>query len=444
VPGRALLVAVGTALVVALSACQTSGSSDDDVDPVPTAVAFGPTATGSLDDGSGHSVSVGVAVGPPQAASGVTEAQACTAAFGTGAEVTVPVQITATLRGPSALPVTVSTGGAKGLTADGHASLANVSVRWSAKYSEVPQKCMDQGVTGASVHWDAMQPGSTQTFIAWMVLSAGVTNDDPTGANTAGDLVLDPTVSLGGRTGTPRFDTSAHAVVQCLNYGPESRSPYIALVPGLAVHRGCRSASVGDAVVAAHDAVCRAAYPDTSSTTTGGVTRYTRTASLFQVCEGFGGDHVTLTSAMACAIVALTADQLGKSASRQVHQVDQLCKANDVVQALSTGKWVDEAEKAGCEFIGGVFARGLAIAAAGATVETGAGVLIGVAAYHALSAGVSVACDGGLRDAARNYGAQVEANHEAHVARDITNDSNLCLQDDSGAVLKRWSAVPCG
>ena len=140
-------------------------------------------------------------------------------------------------------------------------------------------------------------------------------------------------------------------------------------------------------------------------------------------------------------MIAVIADQLGKHADDQVHQVPNLCTADSTIRALSDGSWANEAKKAGCEYIGGVFAEGLAIAAAGAS---GPGAIaVGPVAYQALAAGVSLACDGDLRNALQSFGYYVEAHFEAKVAKAVSSDADLCMRDDATATIEQWSAVPC-
>lgn len=444
VRGAAVLAVV----LLALAGCKgatTAGGDDGDAAPS-TTVAFGEASHGTVSDPQGNSVDIGVAIGPAQAAKDVPEAQACTAVFSSGSgQVAVPVQITETLHGSSPMTVRVDPSDLHGLTSDGGVSMPDVQVRWSVRFSDTPQECKGSGMSSPAVTWAAANPGTTNTFVAWMVLSTGVTASDPTGRDTAGTLVFNPVVSLGSFVGVPRFDPSGKQVVQCSATDPAmGGETYIGVDPDVAVHYGCTSPTAIDHIEAERDAVCNQQYPASqrSQTRVGSATVSNRAASLFQVCEGFGAGDVTFTADMSCAVVALAADQIGLGNAPDLAGAQNLCNTHTVLQAYRDGTWLKEGGKAACQFFGSVFADSLGVAAAGATVELGAAaVWVGVGTAHALSAGASLLCDGDLRDALTNFGAHLEADHEAHVARDVTHGK--CLSNDPGAVLKKWSAVDC-
>lgn len=415
--------------------------------PSTTDPNFGTTAyaTYQADD---TSATFGFAVGSPRAARSSPEAQACIAGSttSTGHEVTVPIRITETLHGSSPERVGVNYSTVDEVGTDGSVSPTFGGVRWSVKYSQTPQECKGGGLSDAAVDWASANPGATNTFVAWMVLSDGVSDSDPDGRQAAGQLLLQPIVTLGDSVGVPELNVRAAQVVQCSSADDfaAGRASYLAIVPGIAVHYGCTSTSASDEIEAARDRICQATFPDTSSRTVNGTTIYDKSASLFQICEGFGSDDVHFTTDMTCAVLGLLSNEVGRYGNRiKLNDISRLCDTNSVVESLRDGTWASEAGQVGCEVIGGIFAEGLGIAAAGATAETGAGEVIGVATYHALQVGVSLACDGSFRDALSAFGAFLEAHHETHVARDVVSEQDQCLKYDPGAILKHWSTTTC-
>jgi hypothetical protein len=427
-----------------LSQGSSAGSGGTGNTYAPTSVTYGPMAHATFGN-AGNTVDIGIAVGSPRAASSSPEAQACIAGSvtSTGREVAVPVELAVTLHSASSEQVSVDLGNVEGLADDGSVSLPSVPIRWSVKYSDTPQECKGGSLSDPSVRWNPAAPGVTNSFQAWMVLSDGISADDPTGHHTAGRLLLLPNVTVGDAFGVPAFSPHDAQVVQCGANDPAAGTvPYLAVVPGVAVHYGCTSTTAGDTIAVEHDRICDTAFPGQSSQETAGATVYNRSASLFQVCEGFGADSVSYSTDMTCAIVGLVASEVGRRGEAvSLDSVDRLCDTASVVESLQTGTWAAEAGRAGCQVIGGIFAEGLAIAAAGASAEAGA--VVGVAVYHALQVGVALACDGDFRNAVENFGTYLEAHHESNVAHDLVSKANTCLKNDPHALLKHWSTTDC-
>lgn len=421
---------------------QPSAGTDDTYPP--TSVAYGPMAHATY-AGSAGRVDVGVAIGSPRPAASSPEAQACLAGSttSTGREVAVPVEVSVTLHAAAAERISVSLGNVQGVGDDGSVSLPSVAVRWSVRYSDTPQECKGGSLSDPGVVWDSASPGAANTFQAWLVLSDGITSGDPAGGDTAGRLVLLPGITVGSDFGVPTFDPRDRQVVVCGAGDPAAGGvSYVAVVPGVAVHYGCTSTTAGDAIAAEHDRICAAAFPDQSSQQVDGATVYDRSASLFQVCEGFGSDGVAYDASMSCAVVGLIASEVGsRGEAVNLNTVAGLCDADSVVHSLQTGDWASAAGEAGCQVIGGIFAEGLAIAAAGAT--DGAGAVVGMAVYRALQVGVALACNGDFRDAVQAFGGYLEAHHESNVAHDLVSKADTCLKDDPNALLKRWSVTRC-
>lgn len=448
-------VAAGVLLMV-LAGCngRTDSSATGDgaggASPsVSTSSSFGQAAHGTVTDGQGDSVDVGIALGPARAARDVPEAAACTAAFSsTGAQVAVPVQISETLRAPSPMSVRVDPSDLHGITSGGKVSLPNVQVRWSVKYSDIPQECKGSGMSSPAVTWSSATPAATNVFTAWMILSSGATAADPTGRDTAGMLVFNPIVTVGSYTGVPQLDPTAPQVVQCSAIDPAVGSTtYIGVDPDVAVHYGCTSPTATDHIQQERDAVCNQMYPASqqseSQTSSGTATIFNRTASLFQICEGFGSAGVTFTPQMSCAVVALVADQIPLPVAPQLGGARNLCNNATVINAYTKGTWLKDAAQAGCQFFGSVFADSLGVAAAGATAgAAGPGaVWIGVGTAHALNVGAHLLCDSDLRGFLKNGGAWLESRQEHAVAAAVTHGQ--CIVHDPKSLVKPYDSTKC-
>ena len=171
-------------------------------------------------------------------------------------------------------------------------------------------------------------------------------------------------------------------------------------------------------------------------------TDFSRTASLYQVCEGFPfSEGVAYSTPMKCAALAALVSLGGDHEANE--QMEALCNATDVVEAYESGNWLGAAAGKACELFSDVFSEGLGILAAGALAETGpVAAALGVAAYRALDATLRVVCGAIFKGGARTFGYNLETHHEVQVAADISNKGK-CLQSRTvlGAVF--WSAVSC-
>lgn len=185
---------------------------------------------------------------------------------------------------------------------------------------------------------------------------------------------------------------------------------------------------------------CLERYPSGSSSTVetwyGSVTTYDQEASLFQVCEGFGTQESIMTAAQKCAVIAAGATFL----SGPVGSIAVVCTTIDVLHAFETGDWIGLGKSVVCGKFAPIFAGAVAIIVAGAAVETGPGAAaIGLATYRALAGGLTLVCGGLLNGA---IGAQWEADHEAHVAADVTR-LGQCIELRNIFGVYSWSAVTC-
>jgi hypothetical protein len=195
---------------------------------------------------------------------------------------------------------------------------------------------------------------------------------------------------------------------------------------------------------------CMRLYPHINQTTakvTGGTaTSYDRAASLYQVCEGFGSPSQTaMPPAMKCAVIAAIATFGGEAVSGSV---DKMCEAQAVLNDLSSGPWWDAAgnyaKGEACGYWSDLFARGAGIVIAGEASATGPGaVAVGVRAYHALAAGLKVACGGIFDGGASTVGQNLESSHESDVMGDIVNNGK-CLHSTTRFGVLSWSAAQCG
>jgi hypothetical protein len=153
----------------------------------------------------------------------------------------------------------------------------------------------------------------------------------------------------------------------------------------------------------------------------GAQTDFSRTASLYQVCEGFPfSEGIPYSVSMKCAALAALISLGGDPEANE--QAENLCDATDVVDAYNSGNWLGAAAGKGCELYSDVFSEGLGILAAGAAAESGpVAVTIGVAAYRALDATLHVVCGAIFDGGAQEFGYNLETHHEVQVAADIAN-----------------------
>lgn len=189
--------------------------------------------------------------------------------------------------------------------------------------------------------------------------------------------------------------------------------------------------------------VCLAAYgPGQQSSHSifgGGETDYDRAASLYQACEGFGAP-IGYSVPMKCAIIVAAATLGGPPFNALGHDV---CDRVDAADAIVNQNWIGGVASLSCEWGVDVLAEGLAIAAAGATSETGPGAaLVGAVTYRALASSLTLVCGGLLDGGAATTGYNLEAHHEAAIASDILTKGK-CLRYRKVFGLIFWSAATC-
>jgi hypothetical protein len=209
---------------------------------------------------------------------------------------------------------------------------------------------------------------------------------------------------------------------------------------------GGTSDSGGSSLPAHASDPCVPAYglgaQSTHSIFLGKETDFSRTASLYQICEGFPfSEGVPYSTAMKCAALAAIVSLAGNPEANE--KLENLCDASDVVDAYNSGDWLGAAAGKGCELFSDVFSEGMSILAAGAAAETGpAAVTLGVAVYRALNATLHVVCGAVFDGGAKTFGYNLETHHEVQVASDIANKAK-CLQSRTVLGAEFWSAVSC-
>ncbi|HEV7495737.1 vWA domain-containing protein [Baekduia sp.] len=176
----------------------------------------------------------------------------------------------------------------------------------------------------------------------------------------------------------------------------------------------------------------------------GSQTDYDRRSSMYEVCAGFGlPEDLQLSLGMKCAF--LTAGTIvagGELGPAGLTTLDSICGGTDTLTELESGNWGGAAAGEACQWLGSVFAEGVGIFAAGATAETGAGVLIGTVTYRALGAGSAIACGGLFDGGAMALGNKLEADHDTDIARDIMAHGR-CLRSSTRFDYMQWSAPVC-
>jgi Mg-chelatase subunit ChlD len=176
----------------------------------------------------------------------------------------------------------------------------------------------------------------------------------------------------------------------------------------------------------------------------GSQTDYDQRSSLYEVCTGFGQpEDLQMSLGMKCAfLTAATALTGGATGPAGLTALDTICGATDTLAELESGNWAGAVGSEVCQFLGSVFAEGVGIFVAGATAETGAGVMLGVLTYRALAAGSAIACGGLFDGGAVALGNKLEADHETHIARDIVAHGK-CLRSSTRFGYIHWSAATC-
>jgi len=400
-------------------------------------------ATGAV-QGGGDSLSIGMGVGQPMPAEEVVEAQACGSVI-TGslsAAVAVPVRLTATVTSQVPLDVSVAflPGSVLGLTDQGSTTLAP-ETHWSVQYTRRPQQC--KGAGDASVRWSALAPNSAEEWLIWIIVPEARTASDPTGAQIAGSIVLNPVVKVRGQLASPAWKSDSGNVVNCSDDSINGTANYVALVPGVAVDHGCRSSTAGSALEQANDRMCQDMYPvrQHSVVRRGDVTVYNSVASMYHVCTGFGTkEKFELTPARTCLLIAV-ATNLGAGTVPGVRPATNLCDSQDVLEAVTDQAWLGYSKSQACDFFGGVLATGLGVAAAGAALPaTGpAAPVVGVATYKALSAGLTVTCGGVFGGEYLKLGEYLEGRHQNNIATAIAAGKKCLAKDDSS----RFDTADC-
>jgi hypothetical protein len=179
----------------------------------------------------------------------------------------------------------------------------------------------------------------------------------------------------------------------------------------------------------------------TSKKLGGEETVFDRTESLYQVCAGFGApEGLDLSPEMKCSLIAAAATFAGGPVS---HGVDTACDTLAIADALQTGDWLGVSAGKACGYFSEVFAGAVGVVAAGATAETGPGAAaVGLWTYRALGAGLKIACGGLLDGGAAALGAKIEADHETHIALDVTRKGR-CIAYREQFHYTSWRAVDC-
>ncbi len=168
---------------------------------------------------------------------------------------------------------------------------------------------------------------------------------------------------------------------------------------------------------------------------------FDRASSLYSVCAGFGApEDLVLTPEMQCALIAAGATFAGAPIAGETNMA---CNTVDIVNGLSDGDWLGPTAGLACGFFSEIFAGGVGVVAAGATVETGPGsAAVGLYTYRALSAGLKVACGGLLDGGATALGTKFEADHETDIAHDVTREGK-CMAYRERFHIVDWRAVDC-
>ena len=168
---------------------------------------------------------------------------------------------------------------------------------------------------------------------------------------------------------------------------------------------------------------------------------YDRAASLYNVCAGFGApEGLNFSPEMKCALVAAAATFGGPPLS---FSAEKACNVLSYAEAFRTGNWLGAAAGEACGYFGDTFAGAAGIVAAGATSESGPGAAaVGLYTYRALAAGMKVACGGLFAGGASALGNKLEADHETHLALDVTRKGR-CIAYRERFSLVSWRAVDC-
>lgn len=119
--------------------------------------------------------------------------------------------------------------------------------------------------------------------------------------------------------------------------------------------------------------VCLSTYGAGNQKVVGKQTVYDRSASLYQVCEGFGApdkDGFHLTPTMQCAIIAAVATFGGPVVNVGVATG---CGGGDVYGSFQAHKWLGLAKGVACGYFGDIFAGAVGVFTAGAASATGSG-----------------------------------------------------------------------
>lgn len=402
-----------------------------------TDVSFGEEATGTASAGNGASVTLGVSLGDIYRADEIPEAHACAinVSGGLDSAVAIPIRVTARLTSSSPTDVTVHLGNVSGLATGGNITLAGAHY-WALKYSSTPQECQGSGSGAfpATVKFAGMSPQSADDWTAWLVVPRAVTGGDPEGRKAAGALVLSPLVVLAGQTASPAWTQGQGNVVSCSASDPAAgNANYVAIDTDEAQAHGC------DAVAPtpneqARSRACLQANPGGAQQTVDGMLVHNRASSLAMVCDGFAAPQgVEWTTGMTCFVIAAL-----QEATHAMAAVDNLCSASDVIEQYTNGTWIRGTAEVGCTFLGAVFMKEVEVIAE--TMRT-ATPIVGQAAAFAMGQAADLACDaffGGSSSKTSQLGQWLEANHEAHVASDITHQG-LCLAVGNGDV----KAVTC-
>ena len=180
----------------------------------------------------------------------------------------------------------------------------------------------------------------------------------------------------------------------------------------------------------------------TTSYFLGTQTSFSRSASLYQLCEGFpfSAGH-GYSTAMKCAVVAAIISLGGDPEANE--EMDGLCEDTDIADAYQSNDWLGVPGGWACDQFAEIFSTGMGIIAAGATAETGAGVEIGVGVYRLLNASLKVVCGATYDGGFWTWGYNNEVSHEAQIAAEVVTNKNMCLRYHTVFGDVFWEAHAC-
>lgn len=188
------------------------------------------------------------------------------------------------------------------------------------------------------------------------------------------------------------------------------------------------------------------AVQSTHSIFGGQETDYDRTASEYQVCEGYGVGGSTsaeLSVEAKCTVLAVMVTIDSRTGAETKEKTQAVCDALGVAVPLAKADWAGAAKGAVCSFLEAVVPEAAGIVVAGAASETGPGAAaVGVNTFKALRVAIPILCSGLLQAIGSEFGSYLEAHHETQIAQQIADDDK-CLRSRTVFGLIVWSAASC-